>query len=763
MLNDDDDLPRPKKLNRESITGPQKNAICLKIRKNGYKFMAACEDYDIPKKTLARWLNHYDAGMLNQDAAGGQPSFISEESKTIILQKVQKQVDDSDTPNTTILNQMFQDEATKGETLSGNGLKRKTLSQKQKQILRKELKLKPVTSEGTTAPRTKTKSDLRMFLAAWVALWVISAGLEPSMKTNWDATQFALKSNGKGQHFWAPEGMKKEKQEAGESFKHQGDSDLDMAIKLVQFGASDGTSHDPVIIVADDSMAEGAFRATPIVGMCSNSGVGAKGWLIHSKTRAGNSAFYNWYAKTVVIPYFIATRAANGFDVNVPGMVSCDGEAIVLSAFQEAEIIELFKEHNIDGLKFSASGSALFQPWDLTKFFANAKREAANPNNNHANPQLEARLKAAFAKHILESPPGNCTKLKQQQSRLIDGILKIVYAIKVSLTHRIAISGFEKAGFILDPTLSDYEQFRTFFSTCTAAGISRQYMQHLWTLMPKFYAEFEREGQLTDAFMTKMGVPITVEDGRLARDMMVLWRQRAVIWTKEATIARLAASKAAKLAEMSRKDFNKTPEGIAAAAAAREDIRKEKEVKVKDAKAAADHIKLRKKEAKDLEKTQEKVEKALQRASLLAIAASWAPNPEPKRDAAGAEIGSPGEKVLKKKKVSKSPKSLLVSSTLTTNKSKSSSKGSKSIMEGSSDSIPSSEPNNKKVKKTEISSSSNQGSAGQNKANPGPIVLDATNFNARTGYSSNPHIGTIIKPLIPQTSSGRIIIARSLY
>ena len=115
-------LPRPKKLDSEKISGEQKHAICKKIRTTGYTFMDACVDYTIPERTLSRWLKNYDQGRLNQNAAGGQPAFISAESKTLILQKVEKQVGDSDTPSTTILNQMFQDEATKGETLSASGL-----------------------------------------------------------------------------------------------------------------------------------------------------------------------------------------------------------------------------------------------------------------------------------------------------------------------------------------------------------------------------------------------------------------------------------------------------------------------------------------------------------------------------------------------------------------------------------------------------------------------------------------------------------------
>jgi len=137
MLQDVNDLPRPKKLDRLSITAVQKYAICKKIRTAGYKYNQACKDYDIPNRTMSKWLANYDAGMLNQDAMGGRASFITAESKTIILQKVQTLVGDSDTPNTTILNQMFQDEATKGETLSGNGLKRNKLSQKQSRFSEK--------------------------------------------------------------------------------------------------------------------------------------------------------------------------------------------------------------------------------------------------------------------------------------------------------------------------------------------------------------------------------------------------------------------------------------------------------------------------------------------------------------------------------------------------------------------------------------------------------------------------------------------------
>jgi hypothetical protein len=148
---------------------------------------------------------------------------------------------------------------------------------------------------------------------------------------------------------------------------------LGFAIKYNHFHNAAGDMAPLVLIVADDTMEEGEFFVQDVAGLSHTQLVDSTSFLVFTKTRSCNAAFYRWYAHNVVAPFVLKCRAAYGNqnpdETPMRAFVVCDGEPSQLQVFQEGFILQLMAESLIDFGKSPASCSAITQASDDSEFF----------------------------------------------------------------------------------------------------------------------------------------------------------------------------------------------------------------------------------------------------------------------------------------------------------------------------------------------------------------------------------------------------------
>lgn len=75
---------------------------------------------------------------------------------------------------------------------------------------------------------------------------------------------------------------------------------------------SGGSVSKPVYVVQDERMPEEDFEVYEVPGIGIGVSEMQSGCLVFMKSRAGNSKFFKWLNKEVIIPYIIGVRKALG-------------------------------------------------------------------------------------------------------------------------------------------------------------------------------------------------------------------------------------------------------------------------------------------------------------------------------------------------------------------------------------------------------------------------------------------------------------------
>ena len=136
------------------------------------------------------------------------------------------------------------------------------------------------------------------------------------------------------------------------------------------------------------------------------------------------------------------------------------------------------------------------------------------------------------------------------------------------------IKGFIVAGQLPDINETLYQQYRRFMAGCISPLVTAAMVKGIWDKKQSLTDFAVANGEITDEFMDDIGIPRTVEQG-MNREDRVLWHQRAVLFTADEAVKRLAAYNAQKQAQKearAARNRQLTPEEQEAAAKRRDEL-----------------------------------------------------------------------------------------------------------------------------------------------------------------------------------------------
>jgi hypothetical protein len=370
---------------------------------------------------------------------------------------------------------------------------------------------------------------------------------------NWDATQFKIG----GDTSYSVDVIKWIHDGNGDlptTYQSQGTTDL--FIKLYHFHMAAGMAANPVYCVAVASMGPEDLIVRRIQGLGSHNNADNCGWIVFTKTRSCNTAFYRWFYEHIVVPFVVLCRFnykcayANGDPMHA--FVYCDGESKQIEVFQNPEIISSMQTNLILLGKTPASCSGILQSSDVSPFFRDCKQFLRSIcDKNWQNQQVKINMKALFEDleiDALRIPPAHILKIKvglEQVTFMMKDRMKIDhiqrgYSDTGQWLH--ALEADENIGnnFSLQPSAEGgYKNFHQTMTKCTAINGERltilQYNAFEDALIPAINL-YKINGCLTEENMNDLQLVNTTE-GRIMKDARPLHQQRAVLMNSATTVA----------------------------------------------------------------------------------------------------------------------------------------------------------------------------------------------------------------------------------
>ena len=291
-----------------------------------------------------------------------------------------------------------------------------------------------------------------------------------------------------------------------------------------------GKSGPFVFLFEDPDLPAEDFSVFEVPGLCLNDASDAFGYVCFTKTRAGNSKFYNWLIGDIIAPWLVAQRTLRSKKMNSPAVITCDGEDVQILEFAEPALVKTLNDCNIMQGKSSAVCSGNSQQLDAYKLFCTVRANVEKCLHvREDNEELSAKLfDTAFAWAGYSHAYWDTSKCK----RAVAALIVLHQAIQKSLNSSIIKKSYAETGLVdLNGKLNIVQIFKKFGFNLTATHLA-------WILddLPRAEKLFEKNGTLTDDELlqlfswtreyqvVKRLVPVTTP-----RDQLTISRRRCVM------------------------------------------------------------------------------------------------------------------------------------------------------------------------------------------------------------------------------------------
>lgn len=286
---------------------------------DGLSLRGFAAKHNIAPTTFCGWYKNYtkykETGELQLCGKRGRQALIDAEGLLKVKQKISELNKSQKSANKGELKKILVENinltlgrrgyAPTAETLSDNAIK------KYKELC----DIGKGTVQHKTHARIVAEGDPRNALSMHALVVAFCTNLVPQMIGNFDATQFIVDQENPDEGYC----IKQERADDNIPLTAESTGRLNFAIKYYHVNNGAGYTTPPVFNVALPEMGEGEFFVEKIHGLGSSRSQLDYGYVCFTKTRACNRKFYDWFARNVVVPFVIESRAAG--DCKVINMI----------------------------------------------------------------------------------------------------------------------------------------------------------------------------------------------------------------------------------------------------------------------------------------------------------------------------------------------------------------------------------------------------------------------------------------------------------
>ena len=215
----------------------------------------------------------------------------------------------------------------------------------------------------------------------------------PSMHlvVNYDATTFTLGGFSSKKRVLIS--VKNETYDGTISAQPKASNDSAMSMKYYAIISVAGKVAPLVFLFANPDMHEDALDRFEVEGLSIEDASETKGFVVFTKTRAGNQAFYEWFIVFILVPFLSRQRTTYARDYIGSSFVLCDGEDEQILQYANVHLISLFETQKVEVGKSHPSTTQTTQACDAGKLFSGSKKIlAAEQYKLEKNPGLKAVL-----------------------------------------------------------------------------------------------------------------------------------------------------------------------------------------------------------------------------------------------------------------------------------------------------------------------------------------------------------------------------------
>ena len=543
-------LTRFQDLSSWQLCGSDIKSLCKTFLVTGLSVREFAIRHLIPYSTMKRYVHKYRQWQTTgvdsiRDANAGRPSILDDTGIINIRKHLRESMATQTCQNSMLTPFHLVIEAQACDTKKRRGLAGADVRVSKKTVKRIKLNnsFVEVLCQFKTHARSFAESDVRNLYSFAIMNEAFVSSVDAAMCFNWDATQYCI--NAEGHATIVKCGSDSDKPATALS-----EGGLGFAIKYYHFHNANADVAPAVFIIADDTMGPEDFVWEEVVGLSHTQLVGATGYLIFTKTRNCNSAFYRWYAHHIVAPFVQTCREShdckNRDGTPMRAFVVCDGEPSQIQVFQEGFILDLMRVNQIDFGKSPASCSAITQSSDDSDFFKASKKKLVRiRETDYISQGLNTRLHNIIAARKDADDQGRFTSAKK--GLICNALQQVVYSIKHVLTPEIVKTGYKRIG--------QYPvNFKATIGRCTRQVTARD-MDLMERALPAMVEIFRTTGKVTEAQMDAAGIPSVNAESTNSKpkDERPLHQQRSVIMNSEDCISQYRAHVERREAEPARR------------------------------------------------------------------------------------------------------------------------------------------------------------------------------------------------------------------
>ena len=268
-------------------------------------------NHGIPSSTFRDWFEHYltfrKTGIITMSKKCGRRPLLDEKGIEDLQKKICVRTNQQHTPDAANLQALYVETINETSVRRGKAPSAQSLSRPSKIKYNQLANIEKGTVQHKPHARIVAEGDPRNALSMHALVVAFCQNLKAPMIGNFDATQFIVSYDGSDTGYFIKPDRVDDKPLTAES-----NGGLDFTIKYYHVNNAAGYTSPTVFNVADPNMSEEECLVYQIPGLGTNREQNNFGWLCFTKTRACNVKFYDWFARTVLIPFVQESRKGHG-------------------------------------------------------------------------------------------------------------------------------------------------------------------------------------------------------------------------------------------------------------------------------------------------------------------------------------------------------------------------------------------------------------------------------------------------------------------
>lgn len=406
----------------------------------------------------------------------------------------------------------------------------------------KKMKLKKGMAEQTTDARALATADKLNAVSTAIAHYLMVPLTVPQLIINMDATSF---ETGGGltdgvEVIYDP--LVQPRDEPLKVPAQKGKSLTKYFVKYYLAINATGISGPAVYVCADENMREGDIDVHEVQGLGVGTDITASGWIVFSKTRSVNEAFYKWWFETMFVKFVSDLRRAYKIDSTVPVYFNLDGEEVQIRPLKTATMRTLFASMNVIVAKPPASTTSISQPCDVGKVFVGAKTK--NRKLKEVNDVCEFTMNNTLREVIKKHDEHTGKRFNSHHIKaFVLGIQIVQHILQTTMRKDTIVNSFHKTG-----------QYSKRSGKCSVERILGQCKSQftvdevtkVYENLPSLCKIMKERGELLENDYLPLGMNEQLLPGRRGRDELVLNRRRTVFLTHPEVVLREEEKREAK-------------------------------------------------------------------------------------------------------------------------------------------------------------------------------------------------------------------------